>query len=222
MAAGDMNLTAKTSGWRGSREIWLKAARDAFVEGGLEAVKIQPLATRLRLSRTSFYWFFKDRAALLGALLDDWEVRNTGSLVAAAESDAETITGAVLNLIGIFLEDGPFEPRLDLAVRGWAHRCNAVATRVQAADELRLGAIAAMFLRFGYDAAEADARARTVYLVQIGYIAMHVRESRETRMSRIPDYVRTYTGRSPSADEWRRFSAVQDPRRVPGAAAGAD
>lgn len=206
----------KTTGWRGSREGWLEAAQAAFVESGLDAVKIQPLASRLNLSRTSFYWFFKDRAALLDALLESWEARNTGSLVAATEAYAETITEAVLNLIGVFLDDGPFESRLDLAVRGWAHQSDAVAAKVHDADEARLAAIRRMFERFGYDPAEADVRARTVYLVQIGYIAMQVRESLETRMARIPDYVKTYTGRAPSERELRRFHAAHGYTDAPG------
>ncbi len=198
----------KTSGWRGSREVWLAAAREAFIESGLDAVKIQPLASRLNLSRTSFYWFFEDRAALLEALLSDWEEANTGSLIRATEAYAETITEAVLNLTGIFLDDGPFESRLDLAVRGWAHQSDAVAVRVNAADEARLNAIRAMFERFGYDPGEADVRARAVYLVQIGYISMQVHESLETRMERIPDYVKTFTGLRPSDRDLARFHAA--------------
>ena len=50
--------TENTAGWRGSRALWLDAARQVFVETGVDAVKIQPLAERLALSRTSFYWFF--------------------------------------------------------------------------------------------------------------------------------------------------------------------
>ena len=49
---------AKDSGWRGSREGWLEAACEALIAGGVEAVKILPLAKKLGLSRTSFYWFF--------------------------------------------------------------------------------------------------------------------------------------------------------------------
>ncbi|MRU14845.1 TetR/AcrR family transcriptional regulator [Roseovarius sp. A21] len=197
----------KTSGWRGSRELWLDAAREAFIEAGLDAVKIQPLASRLNLSRTSFYWFFKDRAALLEALLESWENSNTGSLVAATESYAETITEAALNVIGVFLEDGPFEPRLDLAVRGWAHQRQAVADRVHKADDTRLTAIRRMFERFGYDSNEADVRARTVYMTQIGYISMQANEDLATRMTRIPDYVKTYTGQTPPERELERFHA---------------
>lgn len=197
----------KTAGWRGSRTLWLAAAREAFVESGLDAVKIQPLASRLNLSRTSFYWFFTDRAALLDALLADWEDTNTGSLIRATEAYAETVTEAALNLIGIFLDDGPFRSGLELAVRGWAHGADAVAARVNGADAARLAAIRAMFARFGFAPAEADVRARNVYLVQIGYISMQLHEPLEQRMERIPDYVKIFTGAAPSVAEFSRFRA---------------
>lgn len=203
-----MDSTAeKTAGWRGSREVWLEAARDAFVSSGIDAVKIQPLANRLRLSRTSFYWFFPDRAALLDALLANWEDTNTGSLERATQEYAETITEAVLNLISVFLDGGPFETGLDLAVRGWAHQSDEIAARVHAADAARLNAIRTMFNRFGYTPGEADVRARTVYLTQIGYISMQVRESMEERLSRVPDYVTTFTGQRPTDSEIARFRA---------------
>ena len=197
----------KSGGWRGSREVWLVAARDAFVESGIDAVKIQPLASKLNLSRTSFYWFFPDRAALLDALLAEWETVNTGNLVTATREYAETITEAVLNLIGIFLDDGPFETRLDLAVRGWAHQSDDVAARVHAADTTRLEAIRGMFEQFGYATSEADVRARTVYLTQIGYISMQVQEDMAERLVRIPDYVTTFSGQRPTTREMARFRA---------------
>ncbi len=201
------NIPDKTTGWRGSRALWLAAAREAFLDSGLDAVKIQPLALRLGLSRTSFYWFFPDRAALLDALLEDWEETNTGTLTAAAEAYAETIAEAVLNLIGVFLPGGGFESRLDFAVRGWAHQSEEAASRVNAADEIRLSAIRAMFARFGYAEGEADVRARTVYLVQIGYISMQVEEDLDTRLARIPDYVMSFTGTHATESELSRFHA---------------
>ena len=197
----------KTSGWRGSREVWLAAARTALVEGGVDAVKVQPLAARLGLARTSFYWFFRDRAALLDALLDDWEATNTGAFVATCADYAETITEAVLNLIAIFQDEAAFAPRLDLAVRGWAHGSAAVAARVNAADDRRLAAIRAMFERFGYAPDDADVRARTVYLVQIGFIALQVEEPPAVRLSRVPRYVEIYAGRAPSPGEMARYRA---------------
>ncbi|WP_439153754.1 TetR/AcrR family transcriptional regulator [Yoonia sp.] len=194
-------------GWRGSRELWLDAARTAFLESGIDAVKIQPLASGLNLSRTSFYWFFKDRHALLDALLDDWEATNTKALTDACSAYAETIAEAVLNLLTVFLDEIRFAPRFDMAVRGWAHQSDPVMARVAAADEQRLAAIREMFARFGFDADDADVRARTVYLVQIGYISLQTHESLAARMARIPAYVRTYCGQSPTEGDLARFHA---------------
>ncbi len=197
----------RTAGWRGSREGWLKAAKEAFLENGIDAVKIQPLASRLGLSRTSFYWFFKDRAAILEALLETWDAANTEALVTACNEYADSIAEAVLNVIGVFLDEERFEPRFDFAIRGWAHQSDLVMARVAAADERRLAAIRAMFERFGIDESEADVRARTVYLVQIGYISMQVNEDLATRMSRVPAYVKTFAGQAPTERELARFHA---------------
>lgn len=194
-------------GWRGSREGWLDAAQAAFVQGGLDAVKIQPLAAGLKLSRTSFYWFFKDRKALLDALLLKWEAQNTGAFTDACTAYAETISEAILNLIVVFQDATLFDPQLDFAVRSWAHKSGSVMQRVNSADEHRLQAIRDMFTRFGFPAEEADVRARTVYLTQIGYISMQVQESSSTRMSRVSGYVKTFCGTAPSASELARFHA---------------
>ena len=200
----------KPSGWRGSRELWLDAAKQAIVEAGVEAVKIQPLATRLNLARTSFYWFFKDRRALLDAVLEEWEAKNTGAFVEACSAYAETITEANLNLIVVFHDETLFEPRLDFAIRGWAHHAPAVAERINATDETRLDAIRAMFERFGFEAGEADVRARAVYLTQIGYISMKEdgpSEPLEPRLGRMPHYAEIFTGKPVSNAEIARFRA---------------
>lgn len=197
----------KTSGWRGSRDVWLTAARQALISSGVDAVKIQPLASRLQISRTSFYWFFKDRKALLTALLEDWEAKNTGAFVEACGAYAETIQEATLNLIVMYYDDSRFEPKLDFAIRGWAHHSEDVAARIHAADETRLEAIRAMFARFGFDAEEADVRARAIYLTQIGYISMQVEETLEVRLRRAPGYVKTFCGAAPTDSELARFHA---------------
>ncbi|MBX8803545.1 TetR/AcrR family transcriptional regulator, partial [Ochrobactrum sp. MR28] len=73
--------TDTDSGWRGSKELWLGAAYQVLLESGVDNVRILPLAKMLKLSRTSFYWFFKDREALLEALLQLWQEKNTTALL---------------------------------------------------------------------------------------------------------------------------------------------
>ena len=84
---------------------------------------------------------------------------------------------------------------------------SAIMARVNAADAERLAALTAMLARWGHEALDADVRARTVYLVQIGYISMQVRETMAARMARIPSYVEIYTGRRPEPRELARFHA---------------
>ncbi len=200
--------SAPETGWRGSYEGWLEAAYAALIDSGIDGVKILPIANRLKLSRTSFYWHFKDREALLEALVRRWEERTTRPLVAATGSYADTEAEALLNVIGCFLPPKEFDDRLEFAVRSWALQDDKVMGRVQAADVERLAALAEMLRRWGHDPVDADVRARTIYLVQIGYISMQVQESLATRMARVPKYIEIYSGgRIPEPREIARFHA---------------
>lgn len=202
-----MEQHAHDGGWRGSPEIWLGAAQEALLEGGIEAVKILPLAQRLKLSRTSFYWFFRSREALLEALLARWSEKNTGNLVERAGAYAETVAEAMLNVIDCWLDPALFDARFEFAVRSWALSAPDVLAQVHHADRQRLDALAAMLMRFGEDGARADVRARAVYLTQIGYISMQAEEDLATRMARIPAYVEVFTGQAPAPRELARFHA---------------
>lgn len=193
------------TGWRGSRDGWLTAAYEALVRDGIDGVKILPLAERLNLSRTSFYWFFKDRAELLTALARMWAARTTDPLVAATRAYAETETEAMFNVIACFLRPETFDARMEFALRGWALKDPDIHARILAADTDRLLALRRLLERWGHAAQDADVRARTIYLVQIGYISMQVDEPLETRLARIPKYVEIYTGRRPRSSEVARF-----------------
>lgn len=195
------------TGWRGSPELWVSAAYDALIEQGVDAVRIQTLGARLKLSRTSFYWFFKDRAALLSALIEMWAGRTTEPMVAASHAYAETETEAMLNVIGCFLSETSFDARLEFAVRGWALQDAAVLARLRAVDTERLAALQQMLERWGHDPQDADVRARTIYLVQIGYISMQTEEPMALRLDRVPNYVEIFTGKRPPANEMARFRA---------------
>jgi AcrR family transcriptional regulator len=200
-----MKMDRNARGWRGTPDLWLDAAYDILVEGGVEAVKVMPLAERLGLSRTSFYWHFTDREALLAGLVARWEAKNTANLVARCEAPAATISEAMLNLIDCWVDPALFDSRLEFAMRTWALTDPAVAAAMTRADEARIAALTALFLRFGYPATEADTRARTLYLTQVGYIALRSQESFAVRMGRIPAYVLTFCGVPPSEAEIAAF-----------------
>lgn len=192
---------------RGSEDLWLNAAYEMLVNAGVEAVKVMPLSQALGLSRTSFYWHFKDREALLAALLDRWEAKNTGNLVARTRAYAETINEAIYNVFDCWLTRDLFDSRLDFAIRNWALGDASVKAKLQRTDAVRIAALREMFERFGYAPEHAETRALTLYYTQIGYISMMVAEPRDIRIARMPAYVETFSGHAPQAAETARFMA---------------
>ena len=132
----DQNLS--DSGWRGSQEGWLEAAYDSLLESGIDSVKILPLAKKLNLSRTSFYWFFKDREELLGALIARWRDKNTGNLVKQAQAYAESIAEAMLNVNDCWIDKTLFDAQFEFAVRSWALESSDILAEVRTADQIRL------------------------------------------------------------------------------------
>ncbi|WP_422023210.1 TetR/AcrR family transcriptional regulator [Roseibium sp.] len=204
------DLISKTSGWRGSRDIWVQAAYEALLDGGIDAVKVMPLSDRLGLSRTSFYGHFSNRQDLLDALITLWQTKNTGNLIQRTEAYAETITEAMLNIFDLWLLPELFDSRLEFAVRNWAHTDPQLAKLLNEADQVRVEALEALFLRFGDAPQYANVRANTVYQTQIGYISMKEdgpSEPLEPRLARMPHYAEIFTGQPVSDAEIARFRA---------------
>jgi len=197
----------KSSGWRGSAELWLDAGYERLVSGGVEAVKILPLAKGLGLSRTSFYWHFADRDALLAGIVDRWQAQNTGNLVARSTAPADTICAALFNLFDCWIDADLFDAKLDLAIRNWARNDARLQPHVEAADTARITAISDMFQRFDFSPTQARTRAHTVIFTQVGYYTMALGESTEDRLRRMPPYVEVYAGIAPSGDEIAQFFA---------------
>ena len=189
-----------------TREDWLNLARDVLVTEGVGELKILSLSGRLGVSRSSFYWYFENRADLLGALLDEWEARNTRLILSHCEKAARNITEAVCNFFRCFVDPDAFDQGLDFAVREWSRRDPSLRDRVDRADAARLAAVAAMFREHGYPAPDAEARARILYFMQLGYHALDMREPMQVRLIGIFETLQGFTGQTPDPDVIAAFS----------------
>jgi AcrR family transcriptional regulator len=157
------------------------------------------------VSRSSFYWYFKNRAELLDALLDRWERLNTRSIVDESNELAATVNVAVCNVFRCWVNPAIFSPRLDFAVREWARRSVSVRKALDRSDRLRTEALKNLFVRFGYEDEDALVRARVLYYMQIGYYALDLKEPIETRLNLTPHYLKAFTGADPSEAEVQAF-----------------
>ena len=90
-----------------SRADWIDAAIEAFRDGGVQAVAVEPLARRLGVSKGSFYWHFDDRAELVKAALHHWAVDRTHEMIARLE-EIDDPAGRLRALIGAGFSQGAF------------------------------------------------------------------------------------------------------------------
>ena len=201
---------------KATRDDWLDQALSVLSSEGVESVTVLNLSGRLRVSRSSFYWYFANRDELLDALLTRWEGLNTRSIISQAEAPAASINEAVCNIFRCWINPAIFDPRLDFAVREWARRSLEVRRALDRSDNERTEAIKAIFERFGYRDREALVRARVLYYLQIGYYALDIQEPMEERLNLTPYYLEAITGVVPDEADLASFMAyvARQPRRL--------
>ncbi len=187
-----------------TREDWILAALAALAHTPIDKLKVQVLAKSLDVSRSSFYWYFPERSDLEDELLKLWQ-SSTASIVERSTRPAETITAACLGVFECWADESLYDSVLDMAVRDWGRRSQAVAIKVSDADRVRQQALTEMFAQHGFNESESLVRARLVYHSQVGYYAVGSEETMSTRLSYVPDYLRAMTGQAPSQEELDAF-----------------
>lgn len=178
------------------RQVWLDAARQAFIEEGTAGVEINKLAKRLGVTRGGFYWFFKTREQLLEELLEYWVETSTVLFERVLQTNGRNGMQEYIALIDLWVDEKEYDPKWDAAVRDWARTSTAVQKVVQSVDEKRIAVLERVFQDMGYRGTEAHIRARITYYHQVGYYALGVRETRKQRLELLPFYARVLTGKN--------------------------
>jgi AcrR family transcriptional regulator len=156
---------------RTPRGAWVEAALRALAAGGPDAVRIEPLAKELGVTKGGFYWHFADRRALLEEMLDTWERVSIDEAIERVEregGDARDRLRRLFALASAGDELARLVLRTDLAVRDWARRDPAVATRLQRVDNRRMAYLRSLFAGFCPDADEVEARGLVTMSLFVG------------------------------------------------------
>lgn len=136
---------------------WLEAALDAIRREGPDGLNIQALADQLNISKTSFYWHFKDRAELIDAMIDFWCCEFTETITeneALRNTPPKQRLAKAMELVDEF-DLGCF----DLSFRVWAFNEPRVAAAVRDANRLRLEFASEAFAELGFSGEALACRA---------------------------------------------------------------
>ena len=142
-----------------ARSKWIDEGVRALAAGGPDAVRIEPLAKALGVTKGGFYWHFEDRRALLAELLDAWERTAVDEVIERVDAGGGDGRTKLRRLFSLATSDAARELlRTDLAIRGWARRDTAVAKRLRRVDNRRMEYMRALFSDFVPDEDEVEAR----------------------------------------------------------------
>jgi AcrR family transcriptional regulator len=150
---------------RTPRKRWVEEGLQALAAGGPDAVRVEPLAKSLGVSKGGFYWHFEDRQALLDEMLDAWERLSVDVPIEAVETAGED-SRARLRLLSSLASAKVLD--IDLAVRDWARRDPAVAARLRRIDNRRMDYLRSLFAGFAADEEDAEARSLLAFSLWIG------------------------------------------------------
>jgi AcrR family transcriptional regulator len=148
-----------------SAKDWVDQGLKALASRGFTALKAEPLAKALRVSRGSFYWHFADIAAFQAAILARWHEVAAEQIIANVEAASKDEDPLALLLRRVFGE----RLMLERAVRTWASVDPAARTAVQAIDRRRLNYVEGLLAESGLSAELARARAQILYWAFLGF-----------------------------------------------------
>jgi len=152
---------------RTPRSRWIDEGLRALAAGGPDAVRIEALARTLGVSKGGFYWHFEDRRALLEEMLDTWERVSTDEAIERVEGEGGDARARLRRLFAL-AASGAALLRIDLAVRDWSRREQAVAERLRRVDNRRMDYMRSLFGAFCPDEDEVEARCMLAFSLWIG------------------------------------------------------
>ena len=152
-----------------TREAWIEASFKEIARSGVEGVRVEVLAKNLGVTKGGFYRRFRDRAALLEAMLQNWSSGRIAAIEKQTSLDGATARERLRALIRLYSERMNTQAMaVELAIRQWARSDDNAAAVVASVDAARLKNVGQLYRATGLGSEEADAQAFLFYCFIFG------------------------------------------------------
>jgi AcrR family transcriptional regulator len=169
-----------------SAQDWLELGLKTLATQGFAALKAEPLAKAMGVSRGSFYWHFEDIGAFHAAILKIWREVAAEAIIANVEAASDDADPLTVLLRRVFSE----RLALERAVRSWAAFDGAAKAAVQAIDRRRLDYVEGLIRARGVGRDVAQTRAQILYWAFLGYALSDKPLSKAQREAVVAELVR--------------------------------
>ena len=150
---------------------WVWAGFRALVQGGPQALRVEPIARELATTKGSFYWHFADAAALRTGMLETWEQVATTDITTAVRQSGLPAREQLLLLV----EKVSISPNAEAggdavepAIRDWSRTDFMARQMLERVDRQRLDDLRDFFAAAGLAPTAARQAAELFYAAVIG------------------------------------------------------
>ena len=173
-------------------ETWIEAGLEEIARTGVEGVRVEVLAKNLGVTKGGFYRRFRDRAALLEAMLQHWSTGRIAAIEKHTSLDGTTARERLKALVAQYSERVNTEGMaVELAIRQWARSDELAAGAAAHVDAARLRNVGNLFRATGLPAEEADARAFLFYCFVFGQSLLFLERGQRRRAQLVANSAET-------------------------------
>jgi AcrR family transcriptional regulator len=145
-----------------TKENWLHHGLETLAANGANALKADPMAKALKVSRGSFYWHFRDIGDFHAGVIGLWQHRATTRVIEVTQDhDGDRLSQLIKRTFNA-------DNRLERAIRAWAAQNSEVAKVVATVDDQRVQYLTELLQAIGVSQAKARLRAKFLYWAYLG------------------------------------------------------
>lgn len=178
-----------------TRDHWIATAFEFLLLEGPKAIRVDRLCQELGVTKGSFYWHFKDLAALKSAMLGHGRQVTRRDLIASATANKQSPRESVLQMFEAALARRTGDDAAaaaSIAMRHWASADPAIRRDLADADNERLAFLTTQVRATGWTGAEARSRASFLYATLIGLQQLAIEPAQTpTNLAEIIDAILT-------------------------------
>ena len=163
---------------RVSKAEWLQTALDILKVEGIEGIRVEHIARKLGISKSGFYWHFKDLEDLKSQILEYWTHEFT-EVVTSNRILSEEDPKKRLKLVMEMIVDHDLTA-LEVEMRSWAKADPKISRRVFRVYRTRFDFLKGIFAELGFTGDDLEMRTRLFFCYHTWERSMFPKESKKS------------------------------------------
>ncbi len=153
-----------------TKQDWINLGYQEFALMGISGIVVERMAKKLKVNKSSFYWYFKTKSDFIDAVVEYWIEIETNQIISTTEQ-ALTNEEKWNIFLKITFENSPY---LDFIfyLKRYAQKHEKIQKIIDKIDAERMNFTASLFYEFGYSKEDAKIKASIFYKYLIGYHEM--------------------------------------------------